>query len=349
MNYDQSNSRIDLTFCPHPLVRHYHLQTIIASRRACKAPHLERNSQMAILEVDEGILLQGFYSPQRNGSSRGLVLLLHGWLGCMESPYVMTLGEYLYRQQYDIFRLNLRDHGETHHLNTGIFRGDQLDEVFAAAQQIARLAEGRPLYMVGFSLGGNFALRLAWKHSQAPLPNLRHTVAVCPAIDPCHTALSLDKHPIYLSYFRRRWCRAFKTKQKIFPKLYDFSQETAAPTCMAMTEAFVAQCCDHDTAQSYFDAYKVTPDMMRSLISPVTILAAADDPVVPHEDFEPFYDLSSHLQVSMQPWGGHVGFIDIFPFRYWVNGFVQMILEAETENERIPEISGERLRSELSL
>lgn len=260
---------------------------------------------------------------------------------------MMTLGEYLYQQQYDIFRLNLRDHGTTYHLNSGIFRADQINEVFAATQQIARLAEGRPLHLVGFSLGGNFALRLAWKHSQTPLPNLGHTVAVCPAIHPCHTTISLDKNPIYLRYFRRRWCRAFAAKQRIFPKLYDFSQEMAAPTCMAMTEAFVAQCCDHDTAQSYFDAYKVTPDMMRSLSSPVTILAAADDPVAPSEDFEPLYGVSPHLRVSMQPWGGHVGFIDVFPFRSWLHEFVQMILEEELE--RGPTITGERLRAELSL
>jgi predicted alpha/beta-fold hydrolase len=57
------------------------------------------------------------------------------------------------------------------------------------------------------------------------------------------------------------------------------------------------------------------------------MLAAVDDPVVPAEDFAPFYGLSPQLQVSMQPYGGHVGFIDILPFRYWVTEFVHTLFE----------------------
>jgi predicted alpha/beta-fold hydrolase len=279
------------------------------------------------VEGKDGTRLQGFYSQQRQGRVKGLVLLLHGWLGCSEASYVSVLGEYLYRQGYNIFRLNLRDHGETHHLNSGIFRSDQIDEVFSASQQIVRLAKDQPFYIVGFSLGGNFALRLAWLHSQIPLANLHHTVAICPAVNPCHTTQSLDKQRLYLSYFRRRWRRVFAVKQRLFPELYDFSKELAAPTCMAMTEAFIKQCSPYETAQAYFDAYEITPKMMRSLTSPVTMLAAVDDPVVPAEDFAPFYGLSPQLQVSMQPYGGHVGFIDILPFRYWVTEFVHTLFE----------------------
>lgn len=330
MDRTRLRTEINLIFRPHVLVRNHHSQTILSSVRACKRPHLDRNSQMVILEAEEGIRLQGFYSQQRQGRAKGLVLLLHGWLGCSEAPYVSAMGEYLYRQGYNIFRLNFRDHGNTHHLNSGMFRSDQIEEVFSAAQQIARLAKDQPFYIVGFSLGGNFALRLAWLHSQLPLANLHHTIAICPALDPCHTVQNLDKHRLYLSYFRRRWCQVFQTKQRLFPKLYDFSKEIAAPTCMAMTEAFVRQCCPHETVQAYFDAYEVTPKMMASLTSPVTMLAAADDPVVPSEDFAPFYTISPLLRVSMQPYGGHVGFVDIFPFRHWATGFVHTLLEEDT-------------------
>ena len=59
---------------------------------------------------------------------------------------------------------------------------------------------------------------------------------------------------------------------------------------------------------------------------PVTMLTAADDPVIPVTDFAGFENISPWLDVNIQPYGGHVGFVDIFPFRYWINDALQEIL-----------------------
>ena len=66
--------------------------------------------------------------------------------------------------------------------------------------------------------------------------------------------------------------------------------------------------------------------MMSAVKSPVVMLTAADDPIIPVEDFEAFRRLSPQVQVSIQPHGGHVGFFDIFPFRFWTNEAIEMIL-----------------------
>lgn len=271
-----------------------------------------------ILEVAGGVHLQGFYSPQPGGQSKGVVLLIHGWLGQANASYNIAIGEYLYQRGYSVFRLNLRDHGDTHPLNPGIFRGDLLDETFAATQQIARLESDRPFYIIGSSLGGNFAARLAWRHSQTPLPNLAQTLAVNPPLDPYHTTLKLDSAPaFYLAYFRRKWRRSFRKKQAAFPHLYDFSRAVAARTCMAMTEAFVLFT-PYPSARDYLASYAITPAMLATLQTPVTFITAADDPIVPVEDFQPFHNLTPYLKLHILPYGGHVGFIDLFPFRRWI-------------------------------
>ena len=306
------------TFRPHPLARHRHFQTIMSSLYRQKGEHLRRATRERVLDAGEGVRLQGYYSPQPEGRSKGLALLLHGWLGSANANYIVATGERLYRHGYAVFRLNLRDHGDTHHLNPGMFRSDLLDEVFAALQQIAQLERDRPLHIIGSSLGGNFALRLAWRHSQTPLPNLGHTITVCPVLNPYQTTLSLDRGPrLYLNYFLRKWRRSMQKKKAAFPTLYDFSEEMAAPTCLAMTEAFVAKYSPYPNVLAYFDSYTVAPEMMAALRSPVTIITAADDPIVPVADFYPFDDVSPYLQVHIQPYGGHVGFIDIFPRRHW--------------------------------
>jgi len=145
---------------------------------------LHQTGRKMILNAGDGVRLQGYYSPQAGNKGKGLVLLLHSWLGSANSNYVLAIGEYLYRRGYAVFRLNVRDHGETHHLNPGPGQGDLLDKTFTAVQRIDQLATDRPFHLVGVSLGGNFALRLAWRHTQMPLPNLHHTITICPVLNP---------------------------------------------------------------------------------------------------------------------------------------------------------------------
>ena len=292
-------------------------------------PTLLNASSEMILESSEGVKLLGYYAPQPEGRAKGTVLLLHGWLGSTSSNYIIALGEYLFRSGYAIFRLNLRDHGGTYRLNPGPFRSDRLDEVFSATEQVAQLAGDCPLHIVGASLGGNFALRLA-RRSQSVISNLGITVAICPALDPHKITLALDNNRLYLGYFRRKWRKSFQVKQDAFPDLYNFSAEMAASSCMEMTEVYVRNHSPYPDAAAYFKNYTVTPEMMATVNSPVIMLTAADDPIIPVVDFEAFRGLSPQVQVSIQPHGGHVGFIDIFPFRFWTNEATGMILKNGT-------------------
>lgn len=324
----QAQKNPNLIFRPHPLIRNPHLQTLLASVPEPKGSVLYRTAREMMLDAGEGIRLQGYYSPQAGNRSKGLVLLLHGWLGSATSNYVLTIGEYLYRRGYTIFRLNLRDHGDTHHLNPAPFRGDLLDETFAATRQIAQLEAGRPFHLVGASLGGNFALRLAWRHCDAPLPNLAHTVAICPVLDPYHATLAIDRGWwLYLNYFRRKWREALQNKQAAFPDRYDFTGEIAASSCLEMTEIFVQRHSPYSDARAYFKSYGLTPEKLASLQTPTTIIAAVDDPIIPISDFYALADVSPRVQLYLQPYGGHVGFVDILPFRRWIGEAVLTVLE----------------------
>jgi predicted alpha/beta-fold hydrolase len=324
----QAPNDLKLTFRPHSLARNPHFQTVASSAYRNQGAAMCTAAREMILEAGPEARLQGFYSPQPDSASKGLVLLLHGWLGHAQASYNIAIGETLYRHGYSVFRLNLRDHGDTHHLNAGLFRGDLLDETFAATQQVAQLESNRPFYIIGSSMGGNFAVRLAWRHSQTALPNLAHTLAISPALNPHHTTLNLDQGPaFYLAYFRRKWRRSFFKKQLAHPALYDFSEILTISTCMGMTEFFVQHYTPYSSVQAYFDSYTVTPDMLVGLQTPVTMITAADDPIVPVSDFYPFAQLTPWLRLSIQAYGGHVGFIDLFPFRRWIGQAALAILE----------------------
>jgi len=111
------------SFRPTPYLRNGHLQTILASssfRAWGKNPMCDAAREM-IITTSEDVRLLGFYSPQKYKKSKGLVILLHGWEGSVASTYILRTGNALYGRGYDIFRLNFRDHGDSHHLNQGDF------------------------------------------------------------------------------------------------------------------------------------------------------------------------------------------------------------------------------------
>ena len=111
------------SFRPAPCLRNGHLQTILGSssfRAWGKNPMCDA-ARERIIKTPGDVRLLGFYSPQIYTKSKGLVVLLHGWEGSVASTYILCTGNALYGRGYDIFRLNFRDHGDSHHLNQGIF------------------------------------------------------------------------------------------------------------------------------------------------------------------------------------------------------------------------------------
>ncbi len=276
------------------------------------------------LAVDGSVKLQGFYSSQAN--SKGVVLLLHGWLGSAESTYMLAVGEALFQEGYSVFRLNMRDHGGTARLNQGVFHGCRLEEVFQAARQVANLEAGKSFFIVGFSMGGNFALRLAWQHSQSPIDTLQHVVSVNPSINTRQTIIEIDRSPLYRYYFLRKWHKHLLEKEAAFPNVYDFSALKNINTSYELGEATIAAYTGFPDSASYYRCYGVTPEKMQSLNVLTTIITSEDDPIVAVDDFKALADVSPYLSLRIQRYGGHMGYIDLFPFRRWLSEAIPAIL-----------------------
>jgi predicted alpha/beta-fold hydrolase len=242
---------------------------------------------------------------------------LHGWEGSSSSAYVLASGAFFYKLGFSICRLNLRDHGDSHHLNEGLFHGALLDETFDAVNQLAQLEKDLPAYIIGFSMGANFALRIAMKNSRIPIQNLNGVFAVSPPLDPYKTTLAIDNgYFFYRKYFLKKWKRSLIKKQRLFPQKYDFRKMLKAKTCMELTEAIMPYYPELPSYRDYFNLYTLKNDSFQNFTIPVKIFIADDDPVIPQEDY---YNLQENkfFQISRQRFGGHCGFIDLFPMRCW--------------------------------
>ena len=151
-----------------------HLQSILASssaRRhwiATRMPGMQAASRRITLDCGDGVRLYAHVSPQPGEApGRGQVVLIHGWEGCHDSVYLFSMASRLWEAGYAIVRLNLRDHGYSHHLNVEPFVSTRLSDTVGALRDIARRQV-------------NASVARAWPESAVPhdpaLRRIRHRI-----------------------------------------------------------------------------------------------------------------------------------------------------------------------------
>ena len=305
-------------------LRNRHVQSVLASspfRRQRGAKGLERLGVVTtshVVDGGEGVRLHGLHSTLPGLQPRGLALLLHGWEGSTESSYMRMTAVQMLKQGFEVFRLNFRDHGGTHHLNEALFHSNRIEEVVHAALDIAHRFPQRPMVAAGHSLGGNFVLRLALRAPAAGLP-LARVAAVCPVLDPARTMLQMEQGiPLYMRYFEKKWRESLLRKRKLFPEQHDFDDATLKLRMRELTEWLVQRHTDFGTLDNYFDGYSIAGNRLAALAVPAAILMAEDDPVIPIADFRAL-TLPSHATLEIARWGGHCG----FPENARLDGFAE--------------------------
>ncbi len=308
-------------FDPPTLLKNPFVQSYLAStnlRALGKNPMLDAARKM-IIETSDKTRLLGFYSP--NPKSSGLVLLLHGWEGSSDSTYIRCTGRYFFERGYSIFRLNLRDHGDSHHLNTGIFFGSLFREVFEAVRQVARIEADLPFFMVGFSLGGNYILRLAMQDATESIPGLAHAVAISPVIDPARATRLIDSRPSFRYYFLQKWRRSLIRKQAVFPGKYDFKDILKLKSIYDITAKLLERYGNFSGSKEYFNSYTLSGESLAIIQRPATIITAMDDPIIPPDDFKDL-TFSDSTRLVMHRHGGHNGFIETWDLNVWYQPFM---------------------------
>jgi predicted alpha/beta-fold hydrolase len=296
-------------------LRNAHVQSVLSSlplRRSAAQRVLARTGAQTreqLVDAGDGVRLQGFHDSVPGRDARALVLLLHGWEGSSQSAYMLLTAARLVSKGFDVFRLNFRDHGDTHHLNEGLFHSCRLAEVLAAAQDVAARYAPLPFLAAGYSLGGNFALRLALAAPASGLP-LRHAAAVCPAVDPSAVMRTLESgSALYNWYFMKKWRSSLRKKRALFPQQHDFDDAVLAQDMRSLTRWLVLKHTDMGDVEDYFEGYSVSGGRLANLEVPVSVLASADDPVIPVETFRSL-QLPAHSHLDIAEHGGHCGFIE---------------------------------------
>jgi len=317
---------LNSTFHPPLGLRSPHVQSVLNSSGwrtrliANRTAGLIAAEQEWIMDAGKGVRLIGHYSS-RPENTAGLAVLLHGWEGSSRSNYVLSTGAHLFEKGFDVFRLNFRDHGDTHHLNPGVFHSCRLDEVIGALADMQKRTSAHNWVIAGFSLGGNFALRSAL-HGPAAGLSVSRCVAIGPVLNPDHVLQTMENGPrFYENYYDRKWARSLKKKQACFPDRYDYEEWHSLPDMRERTRYLATRYYGFRKLEDYFDGYSVAGDKLAQLKVPSSILTAVDDPVVPVTDIESLPD-NPCIEIDVTQHGGHCGYLKNWKLESWAEDYI---------------------------
>ena len=303
------------------------MQTVLNSQgpRRLRARLIQNllDTEQLILEAEDGTRLLA--DLDRAAAPRSmLAVLLHGWEGSSRSSYMVTTARRLLAEGYDVLRVNLRDHGDSHHLNRELFNSTRSPEVASALRDFIDRRPYEHVFIAGFSLGASFALRIAADSGQAL--GLDAAIAVCPPIDPARVMDALNRgFFVYERYFFRRWQTSLRRKLDLFPE-FDYGEELAmARSLDDLNRIFVPRHTIYSEVDDYFAAYALVGDRLAKLELPAVVIAAEDDPIIPVDDLERI-DPVETLRIERYRYGGHCGFIENLAGQSWVEGRILRIL-----------------------
>lgn len=314
-------------FRPPGWIANRHLQSILPSlplrRRSIerRAAAVIAASRPLVLDCGEGVRLLGLHAPPPEGAQpawRRVTVLLHGWEGSADSLYVLSVAQLLHASGHDVVRLNLRDHGGTHALNRELFHSCRLAEVVGAVARVQALLPGHRLQLAGFSLGGNFCLRVGARARAAGI-RVERIVAVCPVLDPATTLDALERGPaVYHRYFMHKWTRSLRLKQAAWPGLYDFGDMLREASLRSMTERMVLKYTDYPDLAAYLSGYAITGGALESLEAPAHVITSQDDPMILTHDLARIARPAS-LELTVTARGGHCGYMDSLSGPSWID------------------------------
>jgi len=314
-------------FQPPAWLSHRHLQSVLPTLPLRRAPverrarHVIAASRQLVLDCGDGVRLMGWYAepPATAGQEpQRLAVLLHGWEGSSESLYVLSVAQLLHERGFAVVRLNLRDHGGSHALNEGLFHSCRIAEVVGATARLQALFPGARLSLAGFSLGGNFMLRVGARATGAGI-RIARIVAVCPVLEPATTLAALETGPaMYRQYFLFKWRRSLRAKQVAWPAAYDFGELLGARSLTAMTESMVLKYTDFPDLASYLRGYAITGNVLAGLQAPARIITSHDDPMILERDLDRIARPPA-LELTITARGGHCGYMDALRGPSWID------------------------------
>jgi predicted alpha/beta-fold hydrolase len=262
------------------------------------------------------------FEHQPPESPVGQIILLHGLEGSSDAGYFASFSQSALQLGYGVHRLNMRSCGGTEHMSETMYHSGLTSDTLQILRSI-QLRHLGPLFLVGFSLGGNVALKLAGELGSETRsePLLAGVCAVSTPIDLALAVRAIDKPEnfIYAHRFLSRLKSRIRRKSLSTPHLYSSTKLDQVHSIWGFDDVYTAPLFGFGTAANYY-ATQSAANFIGQIQVPALVIAAQDDPLVPFDMYRsPVFHDNPALTLVTPEHGGHLGFLSRHKPRFWID------------------------------
>ena len=255
-----------------------------------------------ISDPDVGAIgLSGAYHKRERATT--VAILVHGLAGSPDSYYVRRAATVVWRAGLSVLRIALRGADLS---GEDLYHGGQTVDLHAAMAH-GELASYDHVLVMGYSMGGHAALRLAAEECD---PRLRAVAALCSPLDLGLTQEHMDRPRavIYRRYLLRQMNEIYAAVVRRRGGPVPIARARRINSFLEWDDRIIAPRFGFRDARDYYDRASAAPTL-HALRLPALLVAERMDPMVPPHTLEPpLRQANRHLDVRWVDRGGHVGF-----------------------------------------
>ena len=301
-----------------PLVRNPHLLTIAANYWPRPLDTERFPVEVKLFDTEPGVQVL-VHSQRPAEPARADMIVVHGLEGSSDAGYARSLAGAALQAGFATHRFNMRSCGGTEHLSgRALYHSGQTSDLLAVLRQIKRQA---PVFLAGFSLGGNVVLKLAGELGDSARDLIAGVVAVSTPIDLAACAQNLCKPSnfLYSRRFLRRLRERIRLKATTAPGLFRLDLLERVRSIYEFDDKFTAPAFGFGTADNYY-ATQSSNQFLGRIRVPALVVQAKDDPLIPFEVYRhPAFTRNPCLELLTPEHGGHVGFLSRTKPRFWLD------------------------------
>ncbi len=292
-------------FKPPLLLRNYHLQTGYAG---LFRPIPEVDYKRERVNTPDGDFLDLDWSKM---GARKLVMVLHGLEGSADRPYVRGIVKIMNESGWDGVGLNFRGCSGEANLMSRAYHSGETDDLDWVLSRIIASGAYDEIAIVGFSLGGNVALKYVGERGEKVHPMIKKAVGISVPVDLESSCIEISKleNRIYQHRFLVTLKEKTLAKKHLLPKHIDLEAVAKSRDFPQFDGAATAPIHGFSSADDYYSRSS-SLQFLSDIKIPTLLLNAVDDSFLSKTCYP--YELakqSPFLFLETPKHGGHVGFV----------------------------------------
>lgn len=294
----------DSSYSPGLLFKNKHFNTIYRTLFTKYAITYKRER----IELPDGDFIDIDIAPV---NSRKAIIAIHGLEGSSNSTYIQSLALLANQQGYDVVAVNLRGcSGENNRLIATYHSGKTEDIQYVLNHLISK-NNYDSYHIVGYSLGGNMALKYMGENGSTLSHYIKSAVSVSVPCDLKASAIQMNRfsNRIYLKRFLDSMKAKAIQKYDTLPNA-PLRKETilSCNSFKDFDDAYTAPAHGFDNAEHYWKSASCK-QFIPTIKKPTLLITALDDPFFTKACY-PFKEAkeNTYFYFETPTYGGHVGF-----------------------------------------